>query len=427
VLFASINPSGSYDASFGDGGVTLITGMDVTSPTGDAIASADGTLFVAATVTLANGFTQPALTAVNATTGAPDTNLGSGGFRLLPAGIEASSTAIAAPASADGRFLILLGGVKTTKSQVVQGIDQGLVEARDLPRASACAFQSAPAVTPPLQRPCADLRVDSVRTGVFDDRSTENGYRSLLASLRSEIGYVYSGAAGFRSVSNWSVGETPEFAVTLQNRGQDAARFKLTTVPAGLRLLGEVNRVHGKDALKGLNSAPTMLGNGGKVTLLYATRLTNSRRKASTFTVSHVTPTDPLPGNNSRSTSISPGARQQWTVSLRHRALSVTQRPAAKAGARAAVTRSDPPVVAVLRARGPACRWLDRRGNLTSAKRQVPCRPVWLTLKPAGAGRWIRRLTRHRPRDAYLVLVRHTSQTTTELSTRLGNVRRVRF
>jgi uncharacterized delta-60 repeat protein len=108
ALIASFNTSGPKptDAGFGSGGRVIVGGKGSSPNSGNAITEVNGYLYVAATAVVTGGKTQVALVGVNEKTGALDTGLGSGGFRIYSLGAQSYATSIADP---NGK--VVVGGV----------------------------------------------------------------------------------------------------------------------------------------------------------------------------------------------------------------------------------------------------------------------------------------------------------------------------
>ena len=97
ALIASFNTSGANptDSPFGQSGEVIVGGAANQPNNGNAITEEGGNLYVASTAVLASGNTQVSLVGVDEKTGALDSGLGSGGFRVYSFGAQSYATAIA--------------------------------------------------------------------------------------------------------------------------------------------------------------------------------------------------------------------------------------------------------------------------------------------------------------------------------------------
>jgi hypothetical protein len=136
ALIASFSTSGAdpMDTGFGSGGTVVVGGAANQPNNGNAIAELNGALYVASTAVLADSSTQPALVGVAETSGALDSALGSGGFRIYTLSHNAYSTLLADPGG-----LLLLGGVVDTSTQ---GIRSGFVSVLDAGEAGSATTQT---------------------------------------------------------------------------------------------------------------------------------------------------------------------------------------------------------------------------------------------------------------------------------------------
>ena len=296
-----------------------------------------------------------------------------------------------------------------------------------------CSIQPNPPVTPPIQRPCADVRVSKAIAGVYldaDANETDGGLAKLFLG-----GVLDREFDNFVRSASWMVGEDVEFEVTVNNAGDDGASFALD-VPPGFSYAGtlvpSVGRNSGFSLVNRDGITPSALGPGKAVTVVFRGRIRKEGQLTFTINASNVAPTDPVASNNLGSGTLVAGPRIAYR-GVHYEAgqiIGTTYDAHQAADVEGVVSRRGAPVViAVARLNGRGCqRLMDNRGHLDPKRPSNPCgRTIWLKTSAKGRTGWAFKLARLPPRGTYVVLVRQASQTLYELSPKLGNLFKLRL
>ena len=429
ALIASFNASGANptDPSFGSGGQVIVGGAANQPNNGNAITEANGKLFVAATAALADGSTQVSLVGVDEKTGALDTGLGSGGYRVYGFGAQSYATAAADP----NGDLFLAGVVQQTKN----GVDQGLLAAVQLVSTPACKSK------PSLPAPCADVLIQGVDAGLYFVRNpaadNDVDFLLFLTGQSSVAPDSYAGLPTFKSYPIWFQGERIQVRVHVYNAGPDSAGFSVkidSSAPlaqpfqyAGSLVLKEIGTRHVQNLIP-TTPLPTSLPAGGSADLVFEGQLGGTTGPATlTITETQSAAVDTDTTNDVGSMTIQVNKATGYRrVRYYGGGLQGVSQPNLKF-ARDAGAAADPIQIAVMRldSKTRSCRWVSgHAGTLARAKKAKGCpSPLWLTASSTKTG-W-RYALRPPPPGSYFVFVRHRSELYREFSPALHNLFKV--